>query len=488
MKCRASPLFFLVLAFAIPVQATGSIDIPRLEGITIDGDGSDWSTNGFCVGILADETGRILPANDLEASFRLGWNFDGLLVLVRVRDDTNAEFEKEEELWQRDSIELFLATKTGSVDMVQVILAPGLREPFPALRHHLYDHRQSEPLKSTPLTIEAARTTRNSEYFLEVLLPWNTLGIQPAEGIEAGFQLYVNDCDGEWRDFSLKWYPKKDTHIDTTAMHQIRLSDRATPPENLLARVDYDHFKKTAVRIYGSADLVEESVRLTGPSETPLEGMFKDKDGRAYAEFVLPLPKPGQNYSNALLEAGHQPPITVPFPHIDAQRSEALLHEPVVADPFVFSGPDFPSCDFKNPLKAELLIGPYRVETTYYDAAYNAVTTAAQPGRYGAVVNIIPETGRPTVRMITLYCAPVNAYEFDWHRFNAEARLNVPEHFGFDPSTATLHPDDLSQYLQGVFADSLIENAGSAELFACFHDLQGASDPDAVLDYWTQGR
>ena len=61
-------------------------DIPRLDKIKIDGKGDDWGNRGFRVNILANTSGKVQPSTDIDASFRLGWNDRGLLVLVAVKD------------------------------------------------------------------------------------------------------------------------------------------------------------------------------------------------------------------------------------------------------------------------------------------------------------------------------------------------------------------------------------------------------------------
>ncbi|MFH0878722.1 MAG: hypothetical protein V2A34_03330, partial [Lentisphaerota bacterium] len=70
-------------------QDLPTYDIPRLDTIQIDGSSADWEGQGFQVNILADEKGRMVPSEDLSASFRLGWNDQGVLVLVKVHDNTD---------------------------------------------------------------------------------------------------------------------------------------------------------------------------------------------------------------------------------------------------------------------------------------------------------------------------------------------------------------------------------------------------------------
>jgi hypothetical protein len=64
------------------------------------------------------------PAADLSGAFRLGWDERGLLVLVTVRDDAATEGKNPNELWQKDSLELFFGVRRGVRDWVQALVGP----------------------------------------------------------------------------------------------------------------------------------------------------------------------------------------------------------------------------------------------------------------------------------------------------------------------------------------------------------------------------
>ena len=46
-----------------------------------------WRAAGFRVASMADGQGRMRSAKNFDPSFRLGWNAEGLLVLLEVADD-----------------------------------------------------------------------------------------------------------------------------------------------------------------------------------------------------------------------------------------------------------------------------------------------------------------------------------------------------------------------------------------------------------------
>ncbi|MDP6379902.1 MAG: serine hydrolase domain-containing protein [Phycisphaerae bacterium] len=93
------------------------------------------------------------------------------------------------------------------------------------------------------------------------------------------------------------------------------------------------------------------------------------------------------------------PPFTT-----DAQTAKKVMDAEMAFEQFVFAGPRFPSCDFKQPVAA--MIGPYKIEVSYYNSRFKKVKGAAAPGRYGAIVKVVPQNARPFYRFFTLFRPP----------------------------------------------------------------------------------
>ncbi|MBT5710793.1 hypothetical protein HOI71_07110 [Candidatus Poribacteria bacterium] len=106
-------------------------DIPRLDGVTVDGVGSDWGDDGFHIRLLTTVDGAVRPIADLDAHAQLAWDDDGLLVLVDITDDTPDESENDASLWEGDGIEVFAAAKQGSTPYYQVAVSPGIDTTHP---------------------------------------------------------------------------------------------------------------------------------------------------------------------------------------------------------------------------------------------------------------------------------------------------------------------------------------------------------------------
>ncbi|MEW6755737.1 MAG: sugar-binding protein [Candidatus Latescibacterota bacterium] len=182
-----------VVAEAQAADGATLFDAPALGGVRVDGETQDWQGGGLEVGILPDVDGGMPPAEDVDARFRLAWDERGLLLALTVTDDGAHENADAGSLWSMDSVELFVADRQGSAGFYQVALAPGLDPAHPELRRFFYDQRAA---RTTRLDLETARMRTASGYVLECRLPWQNLGLSPHQGLEVGFQVYVNDTDG----------------------------------------------------------------------------------------------------------------------------------------------------------------------------------------------------------------------------------------------------------------------------------------------------
>ena len=270
-------------------QGSPLFDVPRLDNIRIDGDANDWGDRGMRVDVLAGEDGAMKEPNDLDASFRLGWNDAGLLVLVKVRDNEFIESPNDAELWRSDCVELYLGTGRGEKELYQIVVSPGMDPNHADLRWFAHDHRKDANLKKTTIEVAAARAATKGGYTLEVLLPWEPLGIKPAAGREVGFQMFVADQDANSKQFHAIWYPRVGTFQNTTSMHRLMLSDKASPPVQAAARVTYESTRQLRVRVIGVPALVGKGVEIKIGDANIAIDKFAKKDGRAYAAITMPL-------------------------------------------------------------------------------------------------------------------------------------------------------------------------------------------------------
>lgn len=146
----------------------------------------------------------------------------------------------------------------------------------------------------------------------------------------------------------------------------------------------------------------------------------------------------------------------------------AFAHQPVVFTPHVFSSDVFPPCDFVDSLLARQRIGPYTIETVFYDQNYRPVTVPMKAGRYGAVVTVRASSGQTYRRFRTLYrhSAPV-----DWDPASTVPLVDLPFELGVDPTVVAEQSAALSMFVTRQLVRGLSLDAQAGALFAGLHEL-----------------
>jgi hypothetical protein len=283
--------FLSLSAIAGVLQAADDspvFSIPKVSNIVIDGVADDWNVNGFKVDVLTDSGGKVQLASNFNATFRLGWDEKGLLVLVMVKDDVAMEpAEKIFDIWKGDSIELFVSSKRGDANSYQAVIAPGLDAKYNELRMNLSDYRKD---KKGKLTAEAKRAKVDGGYVMEVMLPWKNLGIEAAENVELGFQFYANDTDKGEDRYQALWYPKSEAHQDANNMHRIKLAVNPSPAVQLSATGAMVE-DRGIVSIVAYDTLAGKSVKIKDGDKEIGKGKLESEGGRATANIKLDKPK-----------------------------------------------------------------------------------------------------------------------------------------------------------------------------------------------------
>ena len=78
------------------------------------------------------------------------------------------------------------------------------------------------------------------------------------------------------------------------------------------------------------------------------------------------------------------------IPDTDQERISTYERIPLKWSSYVFAGAALPTCDLVKPTQAAEAVGAYRITTDYFGSDFRRVTTADRPGRYGAMVTIVP--------------------------------------------------------------------------------------------------
>ncbi|MEX0745588.1 MAG: sugar-binding protein [Phycisphaeraceae bacterium] len=276
--------------------------VPDVGEVAVDG-AADWWDRGLPLPFLADDNHVLPDPARLAAEARLGWNDQGLLVLVRVQNQATSEHEDIDQLWREDSVELFVSDGVGSNHRYQVVIAPGLDPDHDTPRHKFYE--KSGGPAANGLTVDYAVRQTDDGYVMEVLLPWSNLEQLDAErDATVAFQLYVNDSDGEATQW-VSLYPARDTSQNASAKYDFTLADEAGAA--VLARgelVEVDG--QLLAHVHGLRSLAGEAVSIRSGERELVSGVFEAHGRTARAELALPVAPEGRRWGRMTAVTGER--------------------------------------------------------------------------------------------------------------------------------------------------------------------------------------
>jgi CubicO group peptidase (beta-lactamase class C family) len=489
MPYRSRTCVALVLLFSLALSGLAAAalpcDIPRLDGLTVDGKADDWGTRGFRVEAMVANDGSAKPLADLDCTFRLGWNDAGLLLLAVVHDNLAAESDSTENLYFGDSLELFVSPAADPAARRQVVLGPGFDPKTPNLRTKAYDSGGAMDLA---VPVQAARTITDGGYIMEVLFPWADLPLTPKEGAEIYFNLWANDFDPPGAGFQAFWPPRASREVPNQATHRLRLSRQASPAVSAAAVSEYERLRRARIRVRGTGALAGVPVEVRSGRKTLARATFAPDAGRAAASLTVPLPAPGQPMPDLAVYVKGAELSPVELPELASTRARTVIEMPFEFHPAVFSSAAFPSCDFDEPSLAEDALGPYTIKTSFYNAAYQPATTADKPGRYGAVVQVVPASGRSLTYFRTVFRLPDGAGLWSFPR-NPSVDARLPSLPGLDPAVLKANAVAVNDAFQGSLAFAATRSSSVAALLAGLYEAKPSDAPvTAQNDVFAQDR
>ena len=219
-----------------------------------------------------------------------------------------------------------------------------------------------------------------------------------------------------------------------------------------VARGSYERFRRVRVDVAateGKVVQVSEGGRVLGRGELVPGGRL------ATAKAIVPMPPRGTSYAPLSVLVDGRSVATVELPDLGKLRREALERAEMNFKPCVFSGNEFPEVTFVQPSFIEDAIGPYALRTAFFDAEFRPVTTAEKPGRYGAIVEIVPEDGQVTKRFLALFRQPQG---LEWWRFEMPATIGLPAELGIAPAVVLERSKTLADYLKWEIRASFDRN------------------------------
>jgi len=447
-------------------------DVPKLDGITIDGKVEDWEDRGLRLEML-DHGQNYAGRSDFYPDLRLGWDEEGLLVLAIVQDDVVSPRVLP---FVGDSAAVTVATEPGS-DEYYTVAIEAVTESGGTQIGGLQDHRASRD-EMGELAADFGGGQTPDGYLIEGRLPWQNLAIAPLPGRKLGFIIWFNDVDEVGSKAKFDW--PRGAGRDSSVMNRLRLSES---PITVAAVGGYEDFRVARVAVYAPRSLAGKEITLKEGGATVAVETLAEQDSRATAELRTLVP-PGKKAAPLHAVVQGCPPAQVHMPDLERERARWLIEANLIFQPYCFHGEALPKVDFEQPLLAEQVIGPYSIETTYYDADFREVAQALEAGRYGAVVQIAPEAGdRPIRRFRTLYRMPER---IEWWTIKSPMSFawsdEVNEKLGLAPAVVAAQSNAIGDFVKWQIVDGFSRDHAAAELFAGLSEIGPSTQPMSPAD------
>lgn len=190
-------------ASATPLRANSRFEATFLTTPpTLDGVWDEWENRGYPAKAVIYGRDKLANPEDLEGSFRVGWDNNNLYIAVKVIDDKYVQNATGVLLYQGDSLEIQMDTDlTGdlnttslSSDDYQLGISPGRPDTSTGREAYLWNPSSAAGARTQ---VQIASVGGDGVYRVEMAIPWSLFGITPEANDEYGFSLNISDNDNE---------------------------------------------------------------------------------------------------------------------------------------------------------------------------------------------------------------------------------------------------------------------------------------------------
>lgn len=184
-------------------RAAGNVNVPYLSSAPVlDGVWDEWKTTAYPAKFIVYGKDQWVGSEDLEGSYRIGWDATYLYLAVKVIDDKYVQNATGVDIFKGDSIELLLDanlrgdfyTQKLDSDDYQLQLSPGKPDPDDPKEAYLY---YPSNVAGARTDVKIAAVGGDGLYRVEAAIPWSVFGISPASGQQYGFAVSISDNDHE---------------------------------------------------------------------------------------------------------------------------------------------------------------------------------------------------------------------------------------------------------------------------------------------------
>ncbi|RME82649.1 MAG: hypothetical protein D6775_10320, partial [Caldilineae bacterium] len=172
----------------------------KRSGLAIDGSPDDWQGVPLLPLTFVQQGGENWSGEeDLTAVIRLAWDEQALYLLAEVRDDVHVQELRAYDIFNGDSVELWLDMdlagdfddSSHNADDYQLGFSPGNFTGSPPEGVVWFPQRRDD----WRTQLQVAARPQGAGYVLEAAVPWSILGVVPRSGMVFGFAPTANDND-----------------------------------------------------------------------------------------------------------------------------------------------------------------------------------------------------------------------------------------------------------------------------------------------------
>ncbi len=169
---------------------------PNIEGVW-----DEWTTSAFPARTVVFGPGNWTGPDDLELSYRIGWDDDNLYIAVKVKDETYVQNATGDQIFKGDFVEVLLDVQLQG-DFSDASLSSDDYQLGLSAGSNLNSDGDDETYLWFPASVQGPRPQVNfaavegsGVYRLEAAIPWSLFGIDPQTGQVYGFGISVSDND-----------------------------------------------------------------------------------------------------------------------------------------------------------------------------------------------------------------------------------------------------------------------------------------------------
>ncbi|MBT7300192.1 MAG: hypothetical protein HN849_11795, partial [Victivallales bacterium] len=311
----------LVGTIARSADIRRTFDLPRVEGIEVDGKADDWKGKGYGFEILLPQHGKHRKAEDHNASMKLGWTEKGLLFLVWVQDDVwHVKRRPKERVSDHVDVYLRKVPRGEGSTAYHLTLNPRFGK-LPLQKNYFGGLEVGEGNVDRSVVPTHAVTGGETWYVMEGLIPWESVDFKAVPGAKAYFQLWAQDGDTlaneGTRRYRASFHLGKGTSYNGGDMHVLKLMDDTKPRLRLSAVDGYDLATyQPYVKVMARGIRRGHEVIIKQGTKELAKGVFKaDGPDRVSTKITLPVPPDGKPYEDLTVSYRGEDVNTISLPH-----------------------------------------------------------------------------------------------------------------------------------------------------------------------------